>query len=121
MFLNLFISSLVFSLRNNAWGFKKPNTSFNIQISLNRFSASLRNRSIASSMHLLISSTAERPLSPEQTARHLFLTSDTSLFNRNFLLFANLDSSFNTLLNQRIAIIDQKSNKSIHLVGTVFQ
>ena len=56
----MFISS-IFLLRNNAWGFKKPNTSFNIQISLNRFSASHRNRSIVSILHLLISSTAERP------------------------------------------------------------
>ena len=60
MFLNLFISSSIFSLRNNGWGFRKPNISFNLQISLHCFSASLRNRSIASSMHLLIFSTAER-------------------------------------------------------------
>ena len=62
MFLNLFISFSIFLLCNHGWGFK-PNTSFNIQISLNRFSASLRNRSIASGMQLLISSTAKRPTS----------------------------------------------------------
>ena len=58
----MLISFSIFSLRNNAWGFKKLNTSFHIQILLNRFSASLRKRSIASSMHLLISSTTERPI-----------------------------------------------------------
>ena len=117
MFLNFFISSSIFSLRNNAWGFKKSNISFNIQISLNRFSASLQNRSIASSIHLF---------NNQETyvfcmfTRHLFLPSDTSLFNCNFLLFANLDSSFNICLTSASGSLTKKAIKTFILCEQFF-